>query len=298
MRFPRYAWSVLGFNLFVILWGALVRASGSGAGCGRHWPLCNGEVIPPAPGTKTLIEFTHRATSGVAVLRVVGLFWLACREFPRGHRVRRAAAWSRGLIGVEAMIGGGLVLLELVGNNDSALRAVYLAGHLLNTFLLLAALALTAHWGGGAPDPPTARSGIRGARWLTGAGLISVLVVGMTGAIAALGDTLFPASSLAEGLRADADQDSHFLIQLRALHPVFALLAGTYLSVMVWGVQRLRPATLGQPWGRLVTGIVALQLMVGLSNLLLLAPIGLQLAHLLVADLLWIAVVLFAESAR
>ena len=298
MRFPRYAWSVLGFNLFVILWGALVRASGSGAGCGRHWPLCNGEVIPPAPGTQTLIEFTHRATSGVALLLVAGLFWLARREFPRGHRVRRAAAWSLALIGVEALIGGGLVLLELVGKNDSALRAVYLAGHLLNTFLLLAALALTAHWGGGAPAPPTARSGLRGARWLTGAGLVSVLVVGMTGAIAALGDTLFPSSSLAEGLRADADQDSHFLIQLRALHPVFALLAGTYLSVMVLGVQRLRPATLGQPWGRLVTGIVALQLMVGLSNLLLLAPIGLQLAHLLVADLLWIAVVLFAESAR
>jgi cytochrome c oxidase assembly protein subunit 15/protoheme IX farnesyltransferase len=298
MRFPRYAWSVLGFNLFVILWGALVRASGSGAGCGRHWPLCNGEVIPPAPGTQTLIEFTHRATSGVAFLLVAALLWLARREFPEGHRVRRAAAWSLALIAVEALIGGGLVLLELVGKNDSALRAVYLAGHLLNTFLLLAALALTAHWGGGAPTPPANRAGIRGARWLAGAGLVSVLVVGMTGAIAALGDTLFPASSLAEGLRADADQDSHFLIQLRALHPVFALLAGTYLSVMVWGVQRLRPASLGQRWGRLVTGIVALQLMVGLSNLLLLAPIPLQLAHLLVADLLWITVVLFAESAR
>ena len=47
--FARFAGAVLGYNLLVIVWGAYVRASGSGAGCGNHWPLCNGVVVPNAP---------------------------------------------------------------------------------------------------------------------------------------------------------------------------------------------------------------------------------------------------------
>ena len=53
----RFAWGVLGYNLAVILWGAYVRATGSGAGCGSHWPLCNGTIVQPSPTTATLIEF-------------------------------------------------------------------------------------------------------------------------------------------------------------------------------------------------------------------------------------------------
>ena len=295
MRFPRYAWSVLGCNLFVILWGALVRATGSGAGCGQHWPLCNGEVIPQDPATATLIEFTHRTTSGLALLLVVGLFWWSRRAFPAGHRARRGAAWSLALIGVEALIGAGLVLLELVGRDDSLLRAGYLAAHLLNTFLLLAALALTAHWSGMPPAAPGPRGGT--APWLLAFGLGAILVVGMTGAIAALGDTLFPSRSLAEGLRADADPAAHYLVRLRVLHPVLAILAGIYLSAMVWAVGRARPAALTSRWGRALTLLVLLQLVVGLTNLFLLAPTPLQLVHLLVADLMWIASVVFAADA-
>ena len=56
----RFAWFTVFYNVLVILWGALVRASGSGAGCGNHWPLCNGQVIPVSPGWHTVIEFTHR----------------------------------------------------------------------------------------------------------------------------------------------------------------------------------------------------------------------------------------------
>ena len=81
--FAAYAWAVLGFNLLVILWGAFVRATGSGAGCGSHWPLCNGEVLPRAPALATLIEFSHRLTSGVALLLVIGLVVGAWRGFPR-----------------------------------------------------------------------------------------------------------------------------------------------------------------------------------------------------------------------
>jgi heme A synthase len=95
----------------VILWGAFVRATGSGAGCGSHWPLCNGELVPRAPQVETVIEFIHRATSGLAFLLVLGLFVLAWRVYPKGDLVRRAAALSFLFIVTEALVGAGLVLL-------------------------------------------------------------------------------------------------------------------------------------------------------------------------------------------
>jgi heme A synthase len=295
MRFRRYAWLTLWLNLAVILWGAFVRATGSGAGCGRHWPLCNGQILPRAPETNTLIEFAHRASSGLALVLVIGLFVWSRRAFSGGHRVRSAAAWSLGFIVVEALVGAGLVLFELVAGNDSMARAGYLAVHLLNTFLLLAALSLTAFWSG---EPASRGLGWRGSSpWLIGAALLAVLVVGMTGAIAALGDTLFPSGSLAEGLRADSSPTAHLLVRLRVLHPLFAILTGLYLSIMVWLVGRERPAMLGSGWARLVPMVVLLQFAVGLTNLLLLAPVLLQLVHLLVADLLWITLILFAATA-
>lgn len=295
MRFSRYAWGVVVAVLVVILWGALVRATGSGAGCGQHWPLCNGVVVPQSPEIATIIEFTHRLTSGVSFLLVVGLFAWSRRAFPRGSRVRAAAAYALLFMITEALIGAGLVLFGLVGENESSLRAIYLAGHLLNTFLLLAALAITAYWAGDPAPVPTRQP----SPWLLGIGLGAILAVGMTGAIAALGDTLFPVTSLGEGLRADADAESHFLVRLRVFHPVLALLAGMYLSLMVWGVERKQGTTArASRWGRALTGLVMLQLGVGVINLLLLAPTVLQLTHLLVADLLWISAVIFAVEGR
>lgn len=294
MNFPAYARSVLGFNLLVILWGAFVRASESGAGCGRHWPLCNGTVIPQSPGMSTVIEYAHRTTSGVALILVLGLWWWGRKLFPPGHRARRAAAVSLAFIITEALIGAGLVLLGLVGQDDSLARAGYLALHLLNTFLLLAALALTAHWS--MHNSPLQAPTRGAAAWLLLTGLLAVLLVGMTGAIAALGDTLFPSASLAEGLRADTTPTAHLLIRLRVLHPVLALLSGVYLSSMGWLLARIRPASLQNPWGRVLSGLVLVQLGVGLTNLLLLAPTFLQILHLLVADLLWIALVIFAAT--
>jgi heme A synthase len=295
MRFRRYAWATLGVNLAVILWGAFVRATGSGAGCGRHWPLCNGEFLPPSPATSTLIEFAHRASSGIALILVVGMFGGSRRRFPPGHLARRAAAWSLGFILVEALVGAGLVLFELVAQNDSLVRAGYLAVHLLNTFLLLGSLALTALWAGEREPAPLSWTGR--SPWFLGAGLAAVLVVGMTGAIAALGDTLFPAGSLREGLQADTSPTAHLLVRLRVFHPLLAILTGFYLGLAVWRVGRERPDALETRWARLVPALVLAQLGVGLTNLLLLAPVGLQLAHLLMADLLWIALVLFGATA-
>src|SRR3990172_3015404 len=143
-KLAKYAWGVLAYNVAVILWGAYVRATGSGAGCGQHWPLCNGAVIPRSPEIETLVEFSHRMSSGAALLLVAGLVVWAFRAYQTGHAVRRGAAFSGGLIVVEALLGAGLVLLELVDQNASVDRAIAVSLHLVNTFLLLAALTLTA----------------------------------------------------------------------------------------------------------------------------------------------------------
>src|SRR5512136_1928461 len=146
MRLTRFAWLVLAWNVAVILWGAFVRASGSGAGCGAHWPLCNGEVVPRAPALETMVEFMHRATSGIALLLVVALAAWVFRARPKGHPARRAAGASVVFILVEAAVGAALVLFGLVAENDSVARALFMAGHLANTFVLLACLTLAAHW--------------------------------------------------------------------------------------------------------------------------------------------------------
>ena len=144
-RFGAFAWGVLAYNVAVILWGALVRATGSGAGCGGHWPLCNGEVLPNVSQIATVIELTHRIMSGAALLAVVGMFVWARRAFAAGHAARRWAGWALVFILTEALLGASLVLLGHVARNESVGRVYSLATHLINTFLLLASLALAAY---------------------------------------------------------------------------------------------------------------------------------------------------------
>ena len=292
-RFAPYAWGVVLFTLAVIVWGAFVRASGSGAGCGSHWPLCNGVVLPREPALNTMIEFAHRTTSGLAFLAVVGLVYLARRDFPAGHLVRRGAWVTLFFMVTEALVGAGLVLLGLVENNDSVTRAVYLGVHLINTFLLLAAMTLTAWWGSGhATAWPMAR------RFLPYAlALAALLLVGVSGAVTALGDTLFPAGSLPEGFRQDTSPTAHFLLRLRVLHPLLAVATGVGLLLLAvrGSARHASPVTLQA--GRMVAGLVVLQLLAGVVNLILLAPVWMQLVHLLLADLVWLGTVILAASA-
>ncbi len=287
----RFATATLVVNLAVIVWGGYVRASGSGAGCGRHWPLCNGSVVPTAPAAATLIEYSHRVTSGLAVVLVVALAIAIFRTTRPGHRLRRAAGWSVVFIVVEALVGAGLVLLRLVGDDSSALRAGYLAGHLTNTFALLGALTLTVRWADRAEPPPRSSTPSPLARMvLLSLGL--VLLVAVTGAITALGDTLFPAGSLREGLAQDLDPTAHFLIRLRVVHPTLAVVAalvalGTAVKAMGHG-EVAEDAAVDRGAARWFGGLVVAQMAIGAINLWLLAPIATQLLHLLVADLLWV----------
>jgi heme A synthase len=284
-RFARLTWWTIAVNLLVILWGAFVRASHSGAGCGNHWPLCNGEFIPPSPTVNTLIEFTHRLTSGLALLLVVALVVMAWRHFPRGHRVRAGAAITLAVMFSEALIGAGLVKFELVADNASLARALTLGAHLLNTLILLAALSAVALWAGGVDRPTWRGMGRRGGLLLLGT--LGLVIVSTTGAIASLGDTLFPARTLGEGFAQDLDPTSHLLLRLRVLHPTLAVVVGTLviwiaLRCMAWSDSERIPA-------QRVIALVAVQWVVGMTSLLLLVPIPMQLGHLLVADLVWLA---------
>jgi heme A synthase len=284
--FARFAWALLAYNLVVVLWGAVVRATGSGAGCGGHWPLCNGQLAPSAPSVKTLIEYTHRVMSG---LSLVGVGWLAIwafRRCARGSPVRKSAALAAAFLCIEALLGAGLVLFDYVAGNVSLGRAFYLALHMANTLVLLGMLAVTA-W--------LASHGEPAIRWRRAPGALLaalpvVVLLGMTGAIAALGDTLFPASSLRAGFSQDFSAAANFLVRLRGLHPALAVATAAFV---------IYAASAGMKTGRETRNaaltlwlLVLLQMVAGAVNIALLAPVWMQIVHLLVADLLWIALVL------
>lgn len=293
--FVGYTVFVLIYNVAVILWGAFVRATGSGAGCGRHWPLCNGEVVPRAAQLETIIEFTHRVTSAFAGLLVIGLVVWAMRAFPRGHLARRGAWLTLLLIIVEGALGAGLVLLELVADNSSVARAFAMGVHLVNTLLLIGAITLTAWWGAGGGALRLRGQGLVG--WLIGIAVVAMLLLGATGAITALGDTLFPVESFREGVLQELDPYSHFLVRLRVYHPLLAILTGVYLIGMGQVIYRRRPAEGTRRAAAALILLFIAQIGVGVINIALLVPVAVQLIHLLMADLVWIALVLLAASA-
>ncbi len=290
-RFTKYVWLVLAYNLAVILWGAYVRATGSGAGCGAHWPLCQGEVVPREPEVETLIELSHRLSSGLVLIFALILVIWAFKVFPKGSLVRKGAVVTLGFTLTEALVGAGLVLFGLTAQNDSAARAVSIAVHLVNTFLLLASLSLTAWW---AACGEPARFEWKPRSWLLTVAWVGTLFIGVSGAITALGDTLFPASSLMEGFSQDFDASAHFLLRLRVYHPLVAVIVSGYILGLIRWLQRDRQWE--RKWVfRLLTSLMITQLAAGAINVVLLAPVWMQLVHLLLADLVWISLILASE---
>ena len=291
-RYAVFSWSTLAFVLFVIVWGAYVRATGSGAGCGSHWPLCNGEVVPRAPEVETMIEFTHRITSGLSLLLVVGMVFWARRIHPRGHRVRGGATASLVLMVVEALLGAGLVIFGLVADDDSVARAISMALHLVNTFLLVGAITLTCWWASGGAMPRL--RGERATLGVLGVGVAGFMVLGMSGAVTALGDTLFSAISASE---ARALGIEHWLIRLRVFHPLIAIVVSGYLALTAGYVAARRPGPTTRWLAVALIGLLLIQLGAGFLNIYLRAPVWLQLVHLLLADLVWIALILLYTAA-
>ncbi len=299
-NFTRFAWLTLGFLMLVILWGAFVRATGSGAGCGSHWPLCNGVVVPREARTETLIEFAHRVSSALSGLMVLGLWVWAFRLYPKRHVVRLGATLSLVFIVTESLLGAGLVLFEWVADNASVGRAISMALHLVNTYLLLAAVTMTAWWANEAilgRERPLRLRGQGRVGWLVGGGLLLLLVLGVSGAVTALGDTLFPAGSLTEGIAQDFLPTAHFLVRLRVYHPLIAIVTGIYLALAARAVAAERPGGNTRRLARILITIVAIQLVAGFVNVILLAPVWMQIVHLLLADVMWISAILLGATA-
>ncbi len=287
-----FAAAVLGFMVLVILWGAVVRATGSGAGCGNNWPLCNGDFIPQHPRLATVIEFTHRSMSGICTTLVAALIAWIFFARPAGHRARRAVVWSGILLLTEALLGAVLVKGGYVEGNTSDARVFVQCIHFTNTMLLLAALTLSWWWLRGSATPslnlprrPEPRPETRKAAVLA---LLATVLAGATGSVSALADTLFPSASVRAGLLSDFSASSPLLVRVRWVHPAAALLA---LCCALWLARRLRSRA--SVW---LLALVSAQLVLGVLDVLLLAPIPLQLLHLLGADCFWIALVAAASD--
>ncbi len=293
--FAKYAWFVLAYNVLVILWGVFLRASKSGDGCGQHWLTCHGEVVPSAPELKTVIEFSHRIMSAADGIIVIILVIWAFRAFPKGHILRKLSLASLALVIVEGLIGAGLVLTGNTAGSYSESRPFWAMGHLISTFILLTAMTLNA-W--------SASSGkffsFKGSGkilLLLGIAVLGILFVGMSGSLAALSNMLFPSQSLTEGIAKDFSGTSHYLLRLRISHPIVSILTSVYLIFLAGWIRKQAEnnANVGR-WSNVLSLLVFVQIGFGALTLLMLAPILMQLGHLLLADLIWISFVLLSAN--
>lgn len=295
-KFAKYAWFVLAYNIVVILWGVFLRASKSGDGCGQHWLTCQGEVIPSAPELKTVIEFSHRLTSGLAFVTVLILLVWAFRKFEKGSPVRKAAVASFIFIISEALVGAGLVLTGNTAESLTAARPFWAVGHLLNTFILLALLSLTAWYAGKAGRTISLDRDTK-SKLLLIVAAFAIVLVAVSGSIAALGSMLFPSATLADGIASDFSADSNILVRLRLFHPFVAVLSSVYLIFITgWIKARSIGRFWTTRWANVLSATLLAQLVFGALTLLTLAPILMQVGHLFLADMVWISFILMCAN--
>ena len=298
--FAKYAWFALAYNILVIVWGVFLRASKSGDGCGQFWLTCNGELIPSAPQFKTVIEFSHRMTTavdGIVMLILLGwAIWLWRSESTtRNRQILYAAVGSMIFVITEAAVGAGLVLTGNTAEAVTDTRPLWAIGHLVNTFILLTFLTLTAWFAtrerriGPMPDSKTIL--------LIAIAVIGLLLVGSSGALAALSNMLFPSQSIAEGMAKDFSESSNLILRLRLSHPVLSILTSVYIIFIAGWLKAMVPEDENTAWwSKVVSILVMVQVAFGGATLLTLGPIVMQLGHLLLADLVWISFVLLVAS--
>ncbi len=298
--FAKYAWFVLIYNMLVVLWGVFLRASKSGDGCGQFWLTCQGEVLPSAPQFKTVIEFTHRimsAADGVIMLVLLGwafAIWRAERS-ERSASVLKTAGAAFFFVLTEGAVGAGLVLTGNTAETLTAARPFWMGAHLINTYILLAFLALTARAAAGGKLFKLRVS----AKYQTAvaAGILAILIVSITGSIAALSNMIFPSGTLSESIAKDFSETSHILLRLRLLHPVTAVLSGVFIVFLTgWMAKERFGDTDVSWWSNVIALLILIQIAFGAMTLLMLGPIVMQLGHLLLADAVWISFVMFAAS--
>ncbi len=299
-RFAKYAWFVLAYNLVVILWGVFLRASKSGDGCGQHWLTCHGEVIPSAPELKTVIEFSHRITSALDGFIVLGLLVWAILRWKNGkaetdRRVMKMAIGSFAFVVVAGLLGAGLVLTGNTAENLTAARPFWMMGHLITTLILLTFLTLTG-WFASGGKAFNFRTEAKVKLFLL-LGVFGFLLVGMSGSVAALSNMIFPSETLAEGVAKDFSATSNILLRLRVSHPILSILTSVYLIFLAgWLRKKSENNESVVRWSNILSVLILVQIGFGALTLLTLAPIVMQLGHLLLADAAWISFVLLTAN--
>lgn len=262
---PRLLYTLWLYTLLVILWGAWVRISHSGDGCGDHWPLCGGNYIPDLSQKKTWIEYSHRLMSGVYGLLVIGIFLKFRKD---ANNLIKKFSWVLLLLmSSEALLGAVLVKSQLVTLNDSVWRLITMSLHQLNSFLLTGATFLFY-----LILKKNAKQLKVAHKYL----LIIFVMLPLTGAVAALSTTLFPSVSLWQGILQDFSENTHLFVKLRVLHPLLATMIATLFVSWCYAKNLNRLAA---------EFLVAM--LIGVVTLLTLSPVYLKLAHLLIAHLLW-----------
>lgn len=288
-KLTRWSWALLWLTVGVIVGGSLVRATGSGDGCGESWPRCEGSLFPLGGGTETTIEFAHRLATVLLAIALVALLIAARRSGDIGRRVQRGLKWAGVFFMGEVIIGAVLVLAGWVDQDASIGRTIVVPLHLVNTFLLLGAVVLVVHaaQGGAWPRLDMTRRSNRLGLVVLGA----ILLVGATGGLNALADSLFPADSLLEGIRAEFGATAPFLVRVRTVHPVVAIAGGITVLMLLRS-----PSFDGSGRVRKLADaaaiLVGVEAVVGILNVALLTPVEVQLVHLLIADALWIVAAL------
>ncbi|MEA2001498.1 MAG: COX15/CtaA family protein [Actinomycetota bacterium] len=288
-RIALLSWSVLVLTVAVVIGGALVRATDSGAGCGESWPICGGQFIPEIGNYHTAIEVSHRLMTGLLGFGVLAIFILVRRQFEKDHRLRRAVFAGGVLLIIESLLGASLVIFGWVEFDASIARLIVVPLHLLNTFMLVGAFAMVAYFASGGGGFRVDLSATRDRLVIGGLGVI--LTIGATGALNALADTLIRSDALHIADSGEFLVTEPVLTQIRAIHPFVAIVGGLALYMMV---RYLAAGATGLvKWLALaIQGIIWVQFILGMVNIALEVPLETQLIHLFVADVLWIAFVL------
>jgi len=286
-RYRLFVWALVAFTVVVILSGDIVQATESGAGCGEHWPRCDGSLIPAIGDAHTAVEFTHRMVTTILSLGFIVMVIAARRLFGRGHLVWRTALAATGILIIEILLGAALVLFGWVEEDASWGRVFADSFHVVNTFMLVGAVALVAHFAAGHRGFRVDTS-LRRDRYLLFA-VVIVVAVAITGTLNSLADTLY----FSDQVDVDETPIAALLVTIRGIHPAVAIGGGVIALYLVHQVSARQPGQ-AENLGMAIQGVIALQFLVGIFNIVLLTPLETQIVHLTLADALWLLLLIFS----
>ncbi len=294
--FSFFLWGFLFFNIYAVLGGAFVRATHSGAGCGAHWPLCNGQILPSISRVQTLIEFVHRISSGIILIATIVTLVISFLFYPKKHFIRKSSIFILIFVIIEALVGAALVYYGWVYKNASPFRALVVSIHLMNTLLLIGSISLAAF----AVSKEIQISNLNNfsidfiykkniknlfPSLIT---LFIVFIICVTGAVTALGDTLYQPKFVGENIIRDLENHENFIKTIRIFHPLLAIGLALLSLHFVWKIYEENKDELNKDNFSLFTILVFLQIIVGFLNIFLLVPVWSQLIHLFIACVLWV----------